>query len=142
MGCNHKGEFPDCKGCKYDDCTGYPSSEERKAWRDKRVKRALNYMDKHGIKFSETKTPNIVLVDYHIQKFRFSLNHFKICIDNNWIDKSKRILNQGTKLKFGRYKDRRLKEVSDFNYINWLLRGTDIMIHPDCFKKEKTSLSP
>jgi hypothetical protein len=133
MTCNHKDEYSDCKDCKYDDCTGYPSSEERKSWRDKRVVRALSYLDKHGIKYSETKTPNIVQVDYHIRKYRFSLNHFKICIDNNWIDKSKRILNPGTKLKFGKYKGRRLKEVPDFKYIDWLLCKTDIMIHPNIF---------
>lgn len=135
-------EHRDCSRCyKYDadGCFEFSKfcNKLKKEWRDKRVDWAIKYLDKHLFEYAPTKTTNIVELDYHIQKYRFSLNHFEICIGNKWIEKKKgRLLKPDTEIKFGKYKGKKLNEINDMNYINWLMTETDIMIHPDIFTTE------
>jgi DNA-dependent RNA polymerase auxiliary subunit epsilon len=119
-----------------DDWGGF--NRDRRKWekeaRDKHVRTALEHLDKYQYPYSETKTPNVVLINYYHAEHRLSLSTFKLFNGYKWIQKKRITLTPQTTLKFGKYVGRKLSEINDFNYIKWLLCNTNLMIHPDVFR--------
>lgn len=121
-----------CEGCPdadLDYCEGV--KRLKKEERDSRVAHAIKYLNENGFKYEDSRTDNIVYLIYPGQKYRFSLNHFKLASGNSWKFKYKgKLIKQGTTLKFGRYAGMKLKDITNTSYINWLITSTDMMIQP------------
>lgn len=121
-------------------CINRQNRDRKKGIRDKLVKATLKYLEKKEILFSNTKIENTILTEYWGDKYYISLKTFKFRKEGTkkWIEKKKtKWFTMNTTFKFGKYKDKKVKDVidNDKSYFTWMMDKTDMLLNNEIIKK-------
>lgn len=94
---------------------------------------SINFLERHNINYTTTKTENIILVDYLYDKYYVSLINFTFRKKGtkDWLKKKKQIIGLNSTLSFGKYKGYTINDiiVKDKQYIYWLINNTDYLFN-------------
>ena len=100
--------------------------------RNRNVSSSINFLIKNNISFQTTNVENIVTTEYWGEKIYISLKTFKLRKEgsNVWVEKKRKLINQSSKLEFGKHKGLTFEEVLKIekDYLVWVDENTDILL--------------
>jgi hypothetical protein len=129
-----KHEKDSCANCHKDfcDCVKKRLKQFKVMSRNRNVSSSINFLIKNNISFQTTNVENIVTTEYWGEKIYISLKTFKLRKEgsNVWVEKKRKLINQSSKLEFGKHKGLTFEEVLKIekDYLVWVDENTDILL--------------